>query len=211
MASTSDADWAEYYRQLSGRPPRPLALRAAELAPAPGLALDLGCGDGTETQFLLKQGWRVIAVDLEPAAVELTRNRTERYENLTVEVADLVQYTPDRADLILASATLPFIPAGAFSKIWEKLLSALNPHGLLAVHLFGDRDSWAAGENAVEGMTFHTRRQVEDLLQGLEILRFQEDEFDGGSGRGPKHWHRFEVIARRSSVSPRSHIPAHNP
>lgn len=198
MASTSDADWTEYYRQLSGRSPRPLARRAVELAVAPGLALDLGCGDGTESRFLLDQGWGVVAVDLEPAAADLTRERARGFENLTVEVVDLVQYTPPQSDLILASATLPFIPPAAFAKTWEKLLGALNPHGILAVHLFGDRDSWAAGESAVEGMTFHTRDQVEELLQGLEILQLEEREFDGGSGRGTKHWHRFDIIARRS-------------
>ncbi|GAB3192593.1 hypothetical protein [Nesterenkonia suensis] len=47
------------------------------------------------------------------------------------------------------------------------------------------------------GMTFHTREQVEAVVAGLEVLQLQEHEFDRPSGRGPKHWHRYDVIARR--------------
>lgn len=77
------------------------------------------------------------------------------------------------------------------------MLAALRPGGVLAVHLFGDRDSWAAGQSAVEGMTFHRRDEVENLVAGLKVLHLEEREFDGPSGRGPKHWHRYDVIARR--------------
>lgn len=197
-SSTSDADWAEYYRKLSGRLPRPLALRAVECAFQPGKALDLGCGDGTETTFLLDQGWSVVAVDLEPAAVEMTRQRTQGHRLLEVQTADLTNYEPPAADLILASATLPFVPPASFHAVWTRLCRALNIDGLLAVHLFGDRDSWAEGDDAVAGMTFHSRREAERLLEMFEVLQFEEHEFDGGSGRGPKHWHRFDIIARHS-------------
>lgn len=190
------ADWAEYYRRLGGRGPRPLALRAAELASPPGVALDLGCGDGTETRFLLEQGWSVIAVDLEPAALELTRERTGDHSQLATHLADLAEYEPPGADLILASASLPFVPPEHFGTLGTRLRAALNPNGLMAVHLFGDRDSWAHGDSAVGGMTFHQRAEVEALLEGLEILQLEEKEFDGPSGRGPKHWHRFNIIAR---------------
>ena len=197
MASASDADWAEYYRRLSGRPPRPLALRATELKPAPGLALDLGCGDGTETVFLLEQGWSVVAVDREPAALELTSERAGGTGMLTVQIADLVDYEPPKADLILASATLPFVPGEHFASVWARLRYALKTSGLLAVHLFGNRDSWSEGEDSVEGMTFHSRAAAEKILRGLDVLQLQEHEYDGGSGRGPKHWHRFDIIARQ--------------
>ncbi|MGO3293883.1 MAG: hypothetical protein ACTIMB_14405 [Brachybacterium alimentarium] len=35
------------------------------------------------------------------------------------------------------------------------------------------------------------------LLYGLEILELTEEERDGRSFSGPKHWHTFRVIARR--------------
>ncbi len=146
--------------------------------------------------FLLQNGWTVTAVDLEPTALERTRDRCGDSESLSTEAADLATYRPARADLILASASLPFVAPASFPQLWARLREALNPGGLLEVHLFGDQDSWAHGESAVSGMTFHARAEVEDLLTGLEVLHLQEQQFDGTSGRGPKHWHRFDIIAR---------------
>ncbi|GAA4430851.1 hypothetical protein GCM10023169_34710 [Georgenia halophila] len=45
-------------------------------------------------------------------------------------------------------------------------------------------------------MTFHDRDQVEALLDGLVIVELSDSEFDGPSGRGPKHWHGYDVVAR---------------
>ena len=39
------------------------------------MAIDLGCGDGTDTLALLDRGWSVLAVDIEPAGLALLRSR----------------------------------------------------------------------------------------------------------------------------------------
>ena len=55
-------------------------------------------------------------------------------------------------------------------------------------------NSWAGDP----GMTFHARREVEGLLNGLQILRLQETEHDGHAFSGPKHWHTFDILARKN-------------
>ena len=45
-------------------------------------------------------------------------------------------------------------------------------------------------------MNFHDRRQVDELLTGLEVLDLVEEEDDGMSFSGPKHWHVFHIVAR---------------
>ena len=45
-------------------------------------------------------------------------------------------------------------------------------------------------------MTFHTRSQVERLLESFEIEHLLEEESDGKTALGDtKHWHTFEVVA----------------
>jgi hypothetical protein len=65
---------------------------------------------------------------------------------------------------------------------------------LIAVDLFGDRDSWAGGDNT---MTFHSRGDVDQLLASLDTIDVIEEEKDGPAFSGPKHWHVFHVFARR--------------
>ena len=68
--------WDGYYRAIEGRSLRPLFLDAIARLPGPDeagqarVAIDLGCGDGSETLALLERGWTVTAVDAAPEAIE---------------------------------------------------------------------------------------------------------------------------------------------
>jgi hypothetical protein len=75
---------------------------------------------------------------------------------------------------------------------------ALVPSGIFAGQMFGNRDSWAGDPS----MTFHTRHEVEGLLDGLQILRLCETERDGQAFSGPKHWHTFDILARKPGSKP---------
>lgn len=114
--------------------------------------------------------------------------------------ADLADYQPPAADLIFSFATLPFLLPANTAEAWTRIRTAVRSGGVLAISLFGDRGSWASGDSTVVGMTFHTGREVEGLFEDLVILDLEELEHDGPSGRGPKHWHRCDVIARRPAV-----------
>jgi hypothetical protein len=70
----------------------------------------------------------------------------------------------------------------------------LCPGGLFAGHFLGERDSWAGNPE----ITSQSAAQAKQLLAGLSIESFEEIEHDGRAVSGPKHWHLFEVIARRT-------------
>ena len=94
------------------------------------------------------------------------------------------------ADLVYASFSLPFCPPEAFPRLWKTIRRSLRPGGHFAGQFFGDRDSWYGQRD----MTFHSRRQVLELLRGLNAELFRETEEDGMAYTGPKHWHYFDVI-----------------
>ena len=73
------------------------------------------------------------------------------------------------------------------------MLGALRHQGVMAVNLFGDRDSWAD----IPEWNFHTEAAARQLFAGLQILQFHVYDADGQSFRGPKHWHIYDVVARR--------------
>ena len=97
------------------------------------------------------------------------------------------------AHLIHAGFSLPFCPPQEFPALWARIRRALAPGGVFAGQLFGTRDTWADDPD----MTFHARHQAETLLDGLDILRLEETERDGHAFSGPKHWHTFDILARK--------------
>jgi hypothetical protein len=46
-------------------------------------------------------------------------------------------------------------------------------------------------------MTFHTRDEVDALLNSFDVLHLVEEDRDGTSFDGPKHWHVFHLIASK--------------
>ena len=189
-------DWSPYHESHRGRAPRPLLLDALAVA-GPGAgreAVELGCGDGADSLRLLAEGWRVTAVDAGATGLAMLREDAGDQPALTTVRATLEEYAPPPCDLLYAAYVLPFCEPAAFPAAWRRFREALRPGGLLAVNLFGDRDTWA-GE--FDDMVFVTEEQARELFAGLVVERFHEVDEDGPSGRGPKHWHEFQVVARR--------------
>ena len=106
-------------------------------------------------------------------------------------------------DLLYAGYSLPFLGADAFDQFWNAARNRLRPGGILIVNHFGPRNSWARRE----GMQFIDIDAVRGLADGLELLALDEEDLDGNSFLGPKHWHVFDVIARRPPAPTRYAAP----
>ncbi|TFC46640.1 class I SAM-dependent methyltransferase [Cryobacterium sp. TMT1-21] len=190
-------DWTEYFDTQTGRPPRSVLLRTLGLRgdSGPGTAVDLGCGEGTETRHLLAAGWRVHAFDADPGAEARVRGALDRprAERLTFHSARFEDFPAlPAADLVYAGFSLPFCDPKAFPGLWTGIRGALNPGAWFAGEFFGPHDAWAGRAD----MNFHDREGVDALLAGLDLVDVIEDDRPGQSAFGPRHWHVFHVIAR---------------
>jgi len=192
-------DWAAYYRHTLGREVRPLFARGLEAARAAGVtagqAVEIGFGDGTETLALLDAGFRVLAVEASGAAADVLRPRLAAGAEgrLDVAIAPAESVSLPSFDLLYSGYVLSFLSPEAFRTFWAGVRARLRPGGLLVFNIFGVRDTWAVEP----GMTFLDLDGVHGLLDGLELLDLQEEDKDGDAFSGPKHWHLFDVIARR--------------
>jgi tellurite methyltransferase len=183
-------DWEERYRSRA-RPaedfadaPVPILAEAAKLLP-PGRALDLACGTGRNALWLAQLGWKVIAVDGAPAAVEiLLRRAADRGLSVDARVADLERWQyriePEAWDLICISYYLQ-------RDMFEPSKLGLVPGGVLValVHIT------QPGEQPTE----HRLKPGELLgyFRGWEILH----QFEGRPNDPAHHRAVAEVVARR--------------
>jgi hypothetical protein len=195
-------DWPAYYRHSMHREPRPLFAKgmalAADAGVTPGQAIEIGFGDGTETLALLRAGWRVLAVDPTPQAAELLEEQVppDARGRLEIRVAPAQSVELPPFDLLYAGFALSFLENGDFRRFWTGVRGAMRAGGVVIVNVFGVRDTWAGDAF----MTFVERETVERMAAGLEILALDEEDKDGDSFVGRKHWHVFDLVARRPVV-----------
>jgi SAM-dependent methyltransferase len=192
-------DWDAYYRHTRGREPRPLFAKGmaavADAGILPGRAVEIGFGDGTETLALLDAGWHVTAIDPTAVAADALRATVPPAVAARLEIITATAQDTDLPafDLLYAGYALSFIRREAFRRFWAHVRDRLRPGGLLVVNIFGVRDSWAEDPD----MTFIARGDVERMVEGLEAIAIDEEDQDGDSFAGRKHWHVFDIVARR--------------
>lgn len=198
-------DWPGYFASVAGKPARETLIEALRLFgnEAPSDAIDLGCGEGRDTQELLGRGWRVLAIDGSQKGIDLLRARPGLAEHprLSTRVSVFEDLTDlPRARLLNASFSVPFCHPDHFARLWSVLTGAIAPGGRFAGQLFGDRDSWAT----IPDRSHHTREEALALFDGFHLEMFDEEERDKQDCQGyEKRWHVFHIVARkRGSGSP---------
>ena len=207
MTRRPGAAWRRYYETTGARPPRRALVFALDRfdaeRPASKRAVDLGCGNGRDTVAMLARGWRVLAIDAEPTAIDGLcarrglpgRGGLPGLARLETRVARFEETRWGACSLVNSGFALPLAPPAGFAAMWPRLVASLTPGGRLSCQLFGDRDGWV-GDRSI---TFHTRAEVEALLTPFEVELFDEEETNSVTPRGsPRHWHLFHIVARKA-------------
>ncbi|MFF0145733.1 2-polyprenyl-3-methyl-5-hydroxy-6-metoxy-1,4-benzoquinol methylase [Amycolatopsis sulphurea] len=136
--------WDELYRSreqlFSGNPNPVLVTEISDLPP--GQALDVGCGEGADAQWLARRGWHVTAVDISEVALN-------RAAAAAADLEPRVSWA--RADL----ATTP-PPAGSFDLVSLHYFPLKRQPGHAALH--GLLDAAAPG-----GTLLFTSHALTDL------------------------------------------------
>ncbi len=192
-------DWPGYFASVAGKPARETLLFALERFgnEPPADAIDLGAGEGRDTQELLGRGWNVLAIDGSQAGIDLLRSRPglEGHPNLTTRVStfETLGDLPG-VRLLNASFSIPFCHPDHFGRFWDEVTGAIEPGGRFAGQLFGDRDSWAT----IPDRSHQTREQALALFAGFDLELFDEEERDRQDYQGiEKRWHVYHVVARK--------------
>ena len=196
-------NWENYYEKTGKRPPRETLLFALARFDEDNLkerktlrAVDLGCGNGRDTVEMLRRGWKVLAVDAELSAIEGINARVtgENKTLLETQVARFEGVILPKSELINSSFALPLVSPVDFPDLWDKILDALVPGGMVSCQLYGDRDSWGGNPT----ITCFAKSAIDALLFPLEVEYFREEEEDSTTPRGnSKHWHIYHIVARR--------------
>jgi len=131
QAAEWDARYSEYDgARWSGRPNGRLVAEVAALKP--GLALDVGCGEGADAIWLARNGWTVTAIDISDVAVSRAREAAERAGAAVEWVrGDALQAPFAAGSFDLVSMQYPALPKAAGEAAVRALLETVRPGGLL--------------------------------------------------------------------------------
>jgi methyltransferase type 12 len=186
----------KYYDNTENEMPNYTVKKFIELNVEPGNAVELGCGAGRDTVYLIRNGWNVLAIDREDVETRIvSKLLVEELEQFEFFKQRFEAIKLENSNLVVANFSLPFCNKNNFKELWAKINHSILKDGYFVGNFLGDKDEWKITK---EKMTFFTKDQVIKLFKDFEIVEFKEVEKDGLTGLGKmKHWHIFNVIAKK--------------
>lgn len=186
----------EYYKNTKNALPHKNVLEFMRIENKVGKAIDLGCGAGRDTIYLIKNGYEVIAIDREDTKQIITSKLNDKeLERLKFIQSDFENIKLEKNNLVVAKYSIPFCKKDKFYDFWNTIVNSIMKDGYFLGNFFGKNDEW---NKEINNMTFLDKREVEKLFINFDIIKFEEEEKDEKTGLGViKHWHTYNIIARK--------------
>ena len=154
-------------------------------------AIDLGCGAGNDTIFLLDKGFEVTAIDSQPQVKEIIEERANTKDNLDIIIGDFSKIQLQKADLINANMSLFFVKEN-FNIFIENMLKCVNTNGIFVGNFLGKEDDWSNIRTTVE------KKELLGFFKDFDILYYSEEKYFKDTALGEnKFWHVYSVIAQK--------------
>ena len=101
--------------------------RFIDIEPKSGNAIDLGCGAGRDTIFLIKNNWSVTAIDREDTKNIIEKKlNAEELKRFNFICQNFESVKLNKNDLIVSNFSIPFCSKNYFNEFWTKIVNSIN-------------------------------------------------------------------------------------
>lgn len=155
-------------------------------------AIDLGCGSGNETVYMIKNGIKVLAIDRQ-LNQDFILNRLSDSEKrlISFKKSSFEDVELPKTKLLTAFFSIPLCNPNNFDELWTKIYNSIEDNGYFVGQLFGDRDAW----NVVESINTFSIDKVKEYLKNYNIIKLEEIEYVRESDN--KKWHFYDIMAQK--------------
>ena len=155
-------------------------------------AIDLGCGSGNETVYMIKRGIKVLAIDRQLNQDLILNRLSEEEKNLiSFKQSSFENIELPKTQILTAFFSIPFCNPSNFDKLWNKIYNAIENNGYFVGQLFGDRDAW----NVVDSINTFSIKRVKEYLKNYKIIKLEEIEYVRKIDN--KKWHYYNIIVQK--------------
>ncbi|MFD2176891.1 class I SAM-dependent methyltransferase [Veronia pacifica] len=193
--NTKNTHWQEYYQAVNRRPHHPLVEQAiAENTSGLMVAIDAGCGTGTESEFISQAGYKVLAFDPDKEAIKICHERFIENKSVSIYRDCFETFHYPANGLFIAKSSLFFCDPIKFDQVWSNIKASIQTGGVFFGQILGDQDSWESNEKRL--ISRFSRHEVETMLSDFDIITFDEKRDKGKTAVGrEKYWHFFTFLA----------------
>lgn len=149
--------------------------------------IDLGCGSGNDTKYLIERGIKVIACDHDVDKIEKIRKRIPEAMVLCMDMREEFPFPDNSTQIVIADLSLHFFDEATTFRILEEIKRVLIPEGFLffRVNAIPDYHKNQPGETELEShfyrkergsyRRFFDRQDIEYFFKGWKMKYLKEE------------------------------------
>ena len=151
--------------------------------------IDLGCGSGNDTKYLIEQGKQVIACDYAPNAIaNIRKNFPEVWAAKCFDMTEGLPFDDNTSELVIADLSLHYFPEDVTFFILGEIKRILTPNGILLARVNSVKDvNHGAGDGTLVERNFYRTpdgrykrffdaEDIHRFFSSWEILHLEEGE-----------------------------------
>ena len=151
--------------------------------------IDLGCGRGNNSLYLVENGFRVISCDISDVAIERVKTYIPEAETMIFDMQDGLPFESESSSIIIADLCLHYFTWNETKKILQDIKRVLKNGGHLLCRVNSTKDTnYGAGQGSkieenyyeVNGSykRFFDRTHIEKLFQEWDLKYINEYQMD---------------------------------
>ena len=122
----------KYYENTENALPHPLVKKFINMNNNPKYAIDLGCGAGRDTIYLIKNGWKVLSIDKENTREIISgKLDNEELKKFNFKCQDFENIELEKNNLLVANFSIPLCNKDYFNEFWNKISNSILKERIL--------------------------------------------------------------------------------
>ena len=114
----------KYYENTKNSPPHFLVEKFINMNIKPKTAIDLGCGAGRDTIYLIQNNWKVLSIDKENTKQIIENKlRKDELKNFEFDVQSFENIHLEKTYLLVSNFSIPFCNKTYFNEFWNKIVN----------------------------------------------------------------------------------------
>ena len=127
----------KYYKNTENALPNIIIRKFIEMKIKPSNAIDLGCGAGRDTIYLIKNGWNVLSIDKEDTGKFISSKlNEEEIKRFRFVRQDFENIELEKNNLLVANFSILFCKKDCFNELWNKITNSILKERILCGKFF---------------------------------------------------------------------------
>ena len=145
-----------------------------------GTFLDLGCGQGNDTKYLIENKKNVISCDLSNEALKILKDNFPSAKTIQADMSEKLEFEDNKFDIIISDFSLQYFSKEKTEEIINELMRIVVPSGYLVLRLssINDKNYGALLGKKLENNYYYIEKRKKRFFDEKDIRYFFEKNWD---------------------------------